>query len=190
MRRRSFFQWLSSTVLAFVAPGRARAEVEAGQMRELAAVVLPESLGRARTDEAADKFVRWIRDYRAGAEIGCGYGFPRVQTVTPSPAANYPAQLSALEAAASAKGAAFAKLDAAAKKAILEAALQAVKVDRVPARPNGQHVAADLMSFFYNSSQGQDFLYGVAIQRDDCRGLATSADRPKPIHEGASHARP
>ncbi|MCU1233988.1 MAG: hypothetical protein JWP63_1955 [Candidatus Solibacter sp.] len=181
MKRRSFFQWLSSTVLAFVAPGRVRAQVGAAQMRELAAVVLPESLGRARTDEAADKFARWMRDYRPGAEMACGYGFPRAQTVPASPAANYTAQLSALEAAASAKGTAFSKLNAAAKKAIVEAALQAVKVDRVPVRPNGQHVASDLMSYFYNSSEGQDFLYGVAIKRDDCRGLATSADRPKPI---------
>ena len=51
-------------------------------------------------------------------------------------------------------------------------------IDRIPQRPNGKHVAADLLSFFYGSSEGEDFLYGVAIRRDDCRGLADSAQRP------------
>ena len=37
---------------------------------------------------------------------------------------------------------------------------------------------ADLLAFFYNSAEGEDFLYGVAIKRDDCRGLEHSTDRP------------
>ncbi len=187
MKRRRFFQWLSSVAFGLVAARRARAQpvalsdVDAAQLRDLAAVVLPESLGRARTDDIADRFARWVREYQPGMDMSCGYGHPRRQKVPPSPATHYAEQLKSLETASSAKGATFAKLDAASRREVVEAALQDVKLERVPARPNGEHVAADLMSYFYNSTEGQDYLYGVTIGRDNCRGLNSSGERPKPI---------
>jgi hypothetical protein len=39
-------------------------------------------------------------------------------------------------------------------------------------------VATDLLAFFYGSAAGEDYLYGLAIHRDDCRGLASSSARP------------
>jgi hypothetical protein len=56
--------------------------------------------------------------------------------------------------------------------------LEGAKVERIPSRPNGQHVASDMLAYFYNSSAGEDFLYGAAIRRDDCRGLSDSGKRP------------
>lgn len=99
--------------------------------------------------------------------MSSGYGFPRVQSLPGNPAAQYAAQLRELAP----------KLTAGKREAIA-AALETARVDRIPQRPNGKHVASDLMSYFYTSSDGEDFLYGVAIKRDDCRGLADSADRP------------
>ena len=104
-----------------------------------------------------------------GAPMPAGYGFPRAQVVGPHPAAHYAEQFQQLG---------LAGLDVAGKRAAVEKALQEAKVERVPPRPNSQHVAADLMAFFYGSSEGEDFLYGAAIKRDDCRGLENSGQRP------------
>jgi hypothetical protein len=138
-------------------------------------------MGEARIDEVAAQFAQWVRDYKAGADAGYGYGFPRLQVTPPDPSTRYAEQLRALDTAAAAKGAAFARLDAAAKREIVTAALEQAKVERLPQRPNGQHVAADLMAFFFNSSAGEDLLYQAAIRRDDCRGLGNSGERPRPL---------
>lgn len=173
MRRRSFFNRMFWGVAAFVAPRWARAQMlpSEAQMRDLAGVVLPASLGAARIDKAATDFLAWLRDYKAGVPMASGYGFPRARAVGPSPSTRYREQFEKL-------GPSFASLDAAAKRAGVEKALQEAKVDRIPPRPDGGHVASDLMAFFYSSSEGEDFLYGVQIRREDCRGLANSGQRP------------
>jgi hypothetical protein len=171
MQRRSFFKRIFLGVAALVAPRWARAQAlpTEAQMRELASVVLPASLGPSRIDKVAGDFLAWLRDYKAGAPMASGYGFPRTQVVGPNPAAHYAEQFQQL---------ALTGLDGAAKRTAVEKALQEAKVERVPPRPSGQHVAADLIAFFYGSSDGEDFLYGVAIKRDDCRGLENSGQRP------------
>lgn len=142
-------------------------------MHELANVVLPASLGQQRRDHISAGFIQWIREYKQGAEIASGYGFPRTQVIGPNPASHYADQLRKLD---------LARLDgAAAKRSAVEKALEDAQVDRIPQRPNGKHVAADLLSYFYNSSEGEDFLYGVAIKRDECRGLSDSGRRPAAI---------
>lgn len=164
-------------LLAIVAPRWARAQGLPSDLEpavhELAFVVLPGSLGKQRCDNIAGGFVRWVRDYKPGAEIASGYGFPRTQVIGPNPASHYGEQLRQLN---------LAKMEGtAAKKATVAQALEDAKIDRIPQRPNGKHVAADLLAYFYNSADGEDFLYGVAIKRDDCRGLENSAKRPAPI---------
>jgi len=168
MKRRNFFQRIFSAAAALLAPRWARAQ-QAQQleqpMRELAAVVLPASLGRERTERAAAEFIVWIRDYRPGAEISSGYGHPRTQVMPASPAAHYGEQLSALGSPI--------------ERAAVEKALAEAKVDRIPQRPNGRHVASDMLAFFFGSADGEDFLYNAAIKRDDCRGLSNSGKRPE-----------
>src|SRR5690242_14013517 len=65
-------------------------------VNELAATVLPSSLGRAKTDAIAAQFVQWVRDYRPGAAMSPGYGAPHVRYKGPSPAQEYQAQLAQL----------------------------------------------------------------------------------------------
>ena len=171
MQRRSFFKRLFLGVAALVAPRWVRAQMlpPQAQMRELATVVLPASLGQTRIDKVAADFLEWLRDYKPGAPMPSGYGFPRTQVVGPYPATHYAEQFEQLG---------LSGLDASGKRAAVVKALQETKIDRIPSRPNGRHVAADLMAFFYGSSDGEDFLYGVAIKRDDCRGLENSGKRP------------
>ena len=167
MERRGFFKRAFSGLLALVGLRAQSARLE--DFHDLASVVLPASLGRSRTDSIADDFVRWFREYKDGAQVSSGYGFPRTQVIGPNPSTNYAEQLNQLN---------LAKLDAAAKRTAVEKALEAAKIDRIPQRPNGKHAAADLLAYFYGSADGEDFLYGVAIKRDDCRGLADSGKRP------------
>ncbi len=170
MKRRGFFKRTLSAVIALIGTRRVWGQAaHAEEFQDLAGVVLPASLGRSRTDEIADNFVRWFREYKAGAEVSSGYGLPRTQVMGPNPSRLYAEQLSRLG---------LANLDVAAKRAAVEKALETAKIDRVPERPNGRHVAADLLAYFYGSADGEDFLYGVAIKRDDCRGLADSGKRP------------
>ena len=153
MKRRNFF-----AIAALFAPRWARAQELAPSIRELAKTVLP---SKVDSQKVADAFVKWIRDYKAGAEISSGYGNPRTQVTGPNPSANYAEQLRALGSPIT--------------RAAVESAL--ASFDRIPPRPNGKHVAADLLSFFYSSADGEDFLYGAAIKRDDCRGLGNSGER-------------
>jgi hypothetical protein len=156
---------MTAGVSAFFAARRAKAqEVRLESVHELAAVVLPSSLGKEHTDKIADDFVRWFRDYKSGAQIASGYGHPRTQVTGPNPAANYPAQMQALGSPIT--------------REAVEGALQAANIARIPSRPGGKHIAADLLAYFYGSSTGEDFLYNAAIKRDDCRGLSSSAQRP------------
>jgi hypothetical protein len=154
MRRRSFF-----AIAAVFAPRWARAQELAPSIRELARIVLPSKVDSAK---AADGFVKWIRGYKAGAEIASGYGNPRTQVIPANPSTNYGEQLRALGSPMT--------------RGAVEAAL--ASFERIPPRPNGKHVAADLLAWFYGSAEGEDTLYGVAIKRDDCRGLKNSSERP------------
>ncbi len=170
MERRGFFKRTFSGLLALV---RLKAQPSQQEYRDLARVVLPASFDRSRTDKIADDFASWLRGYKVGAEISSGYGNPRTQVMGPNPAAHYAEQLNRLG---------LSRLDKAAKRAAVERALADARIDRIPQRPDGRHVAADLLGFFYGSADGEDFLYGAAIKRDDCRGLAHSEERPEKVN--------
>lgn len=181
IERRSFFWSIIAAIAALRRSARGQASLSpenSAALREVARVVLPASLGETRTDQIAAQFAQWVRDYRAGADAGYGYGFPRLQVTPANPSSRYADQLRQLEEAAARKGAPFAKLDIAAKRALVASALEEANVERLPQRPNAQHVATDLMAYFFNSSAGEDFLYRAAIRRDECRGLASSGERP------------
>jgi hypothetical protein len=161
---------------------RLQAEVTTETLLPLAAAVLPSELGADGQRKAVDAFVRWIREYREGADTDHGYGNTRIRATGPSPARNYAAQLTALDAAATAKGAAsFAAATIDVRRAIIEAALADAKIERLPARPNGGHIAADLMGHYFNSPDGANLCYKAEIDRDSCRGLPGSENRPRAL---------
>ncbi len=112
-----------------------------------------------------------------------GYGFTRIRRTGPSPARHYPAQLVALDRAASRLKAktTFAELTIEARRTLLGEAFADARIEQLPRRPAGAHVAADLMAFYFNSSEARDVCYEVRIGRDSCRGLAGSERPPEAL---------
>jgi hypothetical protein len=156
---------------------RLKAEATETTLRAIAEVVLPSA---ANKDAAVRAFTDWIANYKEGADTDHGYGNTRVRPTGPPPSRNYDAQTAALDAAAVAKGAAsFAATSLEQRRAILEAAIVAAKVERLSARPTGAHIATDLMGHYFYSSAANDLCYRAAIGRDICRGLPGSDLPPR-----------
>lgn len=186
MNRRDLLRALASAAATWPFVGRhvtaaadALSAREIDQLRAIASCVLPTELGPAGRTRVVDEFVAWLRDYREGAAMDHGYGVTELRTTPPSPARAYPAQLAALEREALDRGASLASLDPAARRAIVEASIEASRIRALPPRPDGAHVAVDLMSFYFQSSEANDVAYRAEIGRDSCRGMAGSDARPK-----------
>ena len=180
---------MGATLGAVRLPARASAQTtltpaDEARVRSVAEVVLPQEIGGPGQDAAVAAFITWLRDYRAGADTDHGYGVTRLRRLPPSPAAKYPAQLDALDAAARAQGRSFADLGREERRILVEAAITAAKIERLPSRPDGGHVATDLLGFFFNSVEANDLCYQAAIGRDQCRTLDGSSERPAPRPRG------
>jgi hypothetical protein len=193
MQRRTLLQLLLSGATAVGARLKLQAQaapapLDVTRLRDVADVVLPQELGPDDRARVVDRFLTWIRDYRADAETDHGYGFPRLRRTPPTPAAKYPGQLDALDAAARAKGRAFADATLEERRTLIADAIAAAKIERLPGRPDGGHVATDLMAFFFHSVEANDLCYRVRIGRDTCRDLAGSDDRPAAIPNGGRDA--
>lgn len=169
---------LHEVLLAAAEPGDFPPEAVA-TLRAVAAVVLPASLGRRGTDQAAQRFVQWVRAYRARELMDHGYGRTRVRRTPASPREVYVGQLAKLEAAAAMHGRAFDRLPQDARAALVMAALEDAKVQTLPPRPDGQHVIADLMTFYFSSSEANDLCYRAHIGRLTCRPLDVTFNRPR-----------
>ena len=164
MKRRTILATLASAPAAWAQrvafPGE-----HATTLREIAAIVLPGEVDSAR---AADDFVKWVNDYRAGAGTDHGYGNTRLRVKGASPASEYLRQLAALK-------------EANVSRESIAAALKEANVAELPRSPGGSHVAADLMAFYFRSSDANDLCYRAQIGRDHCRGLAGSDPAPAPL---------
>jgi hypothetical protein len=152
-------------------------DAQVATLKAIAAIVLPSELGRAGIDDAVDRFVRWIKAYKPGADQDHGYGFTRLRTTGPAPLRAYLAQLKTLDARGGA-GRSFAALPAGRQRSLIQQSLESV--DRLPARPDGRNLIADLMGFYLHSSEANDLCYRASIGRDTCRGLPGSTRAPRP----------
>jgi len=157
--------------------------LSAATLGAIAEVVLPSALTAEERAEAVTAFVEWVRGYREGAEAGHGYGNTRLRRTGPSPASGYPDQLAALEAAATAEGAAsLSALAVDARRRVIEAALTTpARITQLPSQPTGAHVVADFMGQFFHGQAGYNLAYRAAINREECRGLDGSDAPPAPL---------
>ena len=188
MQRRTLLQWVASCAAALpfrplrlTAQPRELTADSIAMLHAIAPTVLPASLGAAQLRGIVDKFVQWTRGYREGVAMSHGYGHPRLQKTGASPVPGYVAQLAALDAGARAKGGRWPTLDLETRRALLDAAFSKAGVRNLPPRPIGQHVAADLMAFYFRSSEANDVCYSAMIQREVCRPIAVTIQRPKPL---------
>lgn len=190
MKRRTLLQLLGSLAAALSRPGRLFAQApplgpsDEARVHAIAEAVLPDEIGAAGREAAVKSFLGWVRGYRADAETDHGYGFTRLRRTGPSPALRYTGQLNALDDEARKRGRSFADLPLAERQSVLEAAITAAQVERLPARPDGGHIATDLMASYFRSIEANDLCYRSKIGRDTCRTLSGSTERPAPLPTG------
>jgi hypothetical protein len=187
MKRRTLLRWLAGipallrfdSLPVFAQPRELTPDAIAA-LHDIAPTVLPATLGDIGVRRITDKFVAWTRGYREGVPLSHGYGHPRLQKSGPSPVPGYVTQLTALAGEAKAKGARWSALDLETRRALLDAALTKAGVRNLPPRPSGQHVVADLMAFYFRSSEANDDCYKALINREVCRPIAITTRKPEP----------
>jgi hypothetical protein len=188
--RRSFVAAVSAAVPVVAFVRRAHAlSVEAivtgaaaSTLRALADVVLPSELGPERTRQAVSDFQRWIDGYRQGVELTHGYGTSRLRFTGPTPATRWAGQLEALDRESRRRHAKpFAEVTTEHREAIVRAALNEDRLDRIPAVAEARHVAVALLAFFYDSPSATDLCYQSRIGRQTCRPLAQATLQPVKI---------
>jgi hypothetical protein len=187
MKRRTFLQWTASAAailpferLRLLAQPRDLTPDAITALHDIAPAVIPASLGAAKIRTTVDKFVEWTRGYREGVPMAHGYGHPRLSRTAASPVPRYMVQLAELDNDARAKGG-WSALDADARRALVDAAFAKAGVRNLPPRPTGQHVVADLMAFYFRSSEANDYCYSAMIRREICRPIAITTKRPAPL---------
>jgi hypothetical protein len=187
LRRRSLLRILAS-ILSWVPFGRLAAahavpgDDHAGRLSALADAVLPQEIGAEARARAVDLFAAWLREYRAGAQLDHGYGITRLRRAPSSPAGRYRAQLDDLDRRA---GGTFAAASLAERRRAVSEAVMANDIRTLPERPDGGHVATDLMAHFFNGPEATDLAYGRLIGRFSCRGLPGSDQRPPALQDPA-----
>jgi len=149
-------------------------------LQDIAPTVLPSALGPARVRAIVDKFVAWTRGYREGVPLAHGYGHPRLVRSGPTPVPGYLSQLAALEDEARARGVGWSAMNQETRRAILDAAFTKAGVRNLPPRPTGQHIVADLIAFYFRSSEANDDCYNAIINREVCRPIAITVRKPEP----------
>jgi hypothetical protein len=188
MQRRTLLQWTATCAavvpfqrLRLLAQPRDLTPAAIATLHEISSTLLPSSIGAEAVGATVERFVQWTHGYREGVALAHGYGHPRLQKTGASPVPGYVSQLAAIEADARAKGGRFSTLDLEARRALLDAALTKANVRNLPPRPLGQHVVADLMAFYFRSTEANDECYRAIIQREVCRPIAVTIRKPDPL---------
>ncbi len=187
MRRRTWIRLTLSTAAWLPFRGlRLRAwtmrrQIAPATLRAVADVVLPAALGPSGVQAVVDGFTRWTRGYRPQAEMTHGYGITRLRTTGTSPEPGYVRQLEDLEQAAARTGGSLPELPLDARRSLVIEALTRARITELPRRPDGRHVVADLMSYYFQGSEANDVCHGAAIGRRTCRGLPGAESAPRPL---------
>jgi hypothetical protein len=187
MHRRTLLRYIASASATFPlhrvrlwAQARELPPQAIAMLHQIGLAVLPASIGDVRIRSTVDGFVAWIRGYREDVPLAHGYGHPRLQKSGPTPVPRYIGQIEAIDRAARDRGARFDSLDRETRRTLLDQSLTAAGVRVLPPRPSGQHVIADLMAFYFRSSQANDDCYRALIQREVCRPIEITIRRPEP----------
>jgi hypothetical protein len=149
-------------------------------LHALAVAILPGELGATRTRELADRFERWISNFRPGAEQNHGYGTGELQQTPADPWPAWRRQLQSLDTESQQQhSSGFAALNVERRSALVSTQLEAVRTDRLPAPLSASHVALALLGWFYNSPDATDLCYRAAIGKETCRPLNEAPNKPR-----------
>jgi hypothetical protein len=188
LSRRTFLASLASAVPLAVVVRRAHAAAvvhlasEPATLDALAEAILPSALGRAGMTKEVAAFREWGAGYREGAELNHGYGTSRLRSLGPTPLTKWTTQLDELEARAQSKHQrAFRDLPVADRVALVRAAVEGQKLDRMPGVADASHVSLALLAHFYDSAAATDLCYEAQIGKSTCRPLASSSRKPLPM---------
>lgn len=174
---------LSAIVRRAHAAALAHLEADPATLLALGEVILPATaLGRAGVTRAVNAFTDWGKGYRENAELNHGYGTSRLRTTGPTPVTRWTKQLDDLDAAA--RGAhqkSFKDITPAQRTALVRAALDGQRLDRMPSIADAPHVALAMLAHFYGTSAATDVCYQAQIGDKTCRPLAAQARKPLPM---------
>ena len=192
MKRRTLLQWLGGvagasatvplrTMRVFAQP-RELTHESVATLYEIAATVLPASLGAARVRATADKFVAWTRGYREGVALSHGYGHPRLQQIRRVAGAG-------LHRAARGPGrrGERERCDGGRRSTSTRAAGCSTRRWRRPTFADCRRgrlastSSSDLMAFYFRSSEANDVCYSAMINREVCRPIAITTRKPAPL---------
>ncbi|MGH7469618.1 MAG: hypothetical protein ACRENP_16845 [Longimicrobiales bacterium] len=151
-------------------------------LQGLSSAILPDELGARGAHEFAERFERWVSNFRPGAELNHGYGTGELRNSPADPWPRWRTQLQSLEAdAQKTQASSFTTLSVERRRALVSAQLEAARVDRLPAPLSAPHVALALLSWFYNTTEATDLCYRAAIGKETCRPLPETPSKPRSL---------
>jgi hypothetical protein len=144
--------------------------------------VLPGELGPDGVRRVTRGFAQWIAGYRRGAELVHPYGSPNIRSTGASPLPTWREQLAALQREARARHRrAFAALAPDERRALVAAALEGDRLNRLPDPLGASHVAVALAAWYFRSPEAADLCYRARIGRNQCRPLLNAPREPLPL---------
>lgn len=148
----------------------------------LAEAVLPGELGAQGWGRAAERFERWLSEFRPGAELNHGYGTEQLRYTARDPWPRWQQQLRALDEESTRRfGATFTNATPEQRRLLIEAALDESGAQRLTQAPEAEHVALGLLARYYASSEATDLCYNARIGTDNCRPLHDVRNAPGPL---------
>jgi hypothetical protein len=182
--RRAFLGWLAVAIPASAVVRRAHALAidhlvdEPRSLRALGEAILPAGVGML----AVMRFQQWLSGYREGAELLHGYGTSKLEFAGPTPATEWSKQIVDMDRQSNiAYGHRFADIGPAERRAIVQAQLEKIPNARIGNVGRAPHVALALLSHYYASADATDLCYESQIQRQTCRPLRASSQKPLPL---------
>ena len=152
-------------------------------LKALAEAVLPSALGPAGAARVSRDFLRWMDEYKEGAELVHGYGTSQLRFSRASPRPAWAVQLERLGSRISALG---SRQTLEQRRQVVRDELKDERLDRMPSVGQASHVAVALLAFYYASSEAADLCYNAKIGRQSCRPLAQNPRKPLPQRDRKS----
>ncbi len=147
-------------------------------LRAIGDAVLPGAIGADGREKAIVAFEVWLQEFTPNAELVHPYGGWEVAYGPEDPSPRWAEQLDDLERLARQRSmASFGELSRDDRRTLIADAIE----DAGPGFPTpaeAQHVAVALMAHYFRSTEATNQVYGVAINKLQCRVITTAGEKP------------